>query len=118
MALDRVCDAAYRKPGSSPSRAMAAGSRWHRQSRRPQWLSALELGGVDGGRGRNRIRASDNRSRGDPPARNRGCGPRTRLRETNGPSFATAPGGGVSTCEVRLTGRPRTFASARLGRSG
>jgi serine/threonine-protein kinase len=62
----------------------------------PQWLSALELGVsmVDGGR--TRIERVTIDPGANPPARNRGVWAEAPdFRETNGPSFATAPGGGV-----------------------
>ena len=62
----------------------------------PQWLSALELGVsmVDGGR--TRIERVTIDPAANPPARNRGVWAEAPdFRETNGPSFAMAPGGGV-----------------------
>jgi hypothetical protein len=62
----------------------------------PQWLSAVELGVslVDGGR--TRIERVTIDPAANPPARNRGVWAEAPdFRETNGPSFATAPGGGV-----------------------
>jgi hypothetical protein len=62
----------------------------------PQWLSPRELGVsmVDGGR--TRIERVTIDPAANPPARNRGVWAEAPdFRETNGPSFATAPGGGV-----------------------
>ena len=62
----------------------------------PQWLSALELGVsmVDGTR--TRIERVTIDPAANPPARNRGVWAEAPdFRETNGPSFAMAPGGGV-----------------------
>ncbi len=62
----------------------------------PQWLSPLELGVslVDGGR--TRIERVTIDPAANPPARNRGVWAEAPdFRETNGPSFAMAPGGGV-----------------------
>jgi hypothetical protein len=62
----------------------------------PQWLSALEFGVsmVDGGR--TRIERVTIDPAANPPARNRGVWAEAPdFRETNGPSFAMAPGGGV-----------------------
>ena len=62
----------------------------------PQWLSALELGVsmVDGAR--TRIERVTIDPAANPPARNRGrWAEAPDFRETNGPSFAMAPGGGV-----------------------
>ena len=62
----------------------------------PQWLAALELGVsmVDGGR--TRIERVTIDPAANPPARNRGAWAEAPdFRETNGPSFAMAPGGGV-----------------------
>jgi serine/threonine-protein kinase len=62
----------------------------------PQWLSARELGVsmIDGGR--TRIERVTIDPAANPPARNRGVWAEAPdFRETNGPSFAMAPGGGV-----------------------
>jgi serine/threonine-protein kinase len=62
----------------------------------PQWLSALEFGVslMDGGR--TRIERVTIDPTANPPARNRGVwAVAPDYRNTNGPSFAMAPGGGV-----------------------
>ncbi len=62
----------------------------------PQWLSPLEFGVpmMDGGRARIERVTIDPSA--NPPVRNRGVWAEAPdYRNTNGPSFATAPGGGV-----------------------
>ena len=62
----------------------------------PQWLSALDLGVPMMDRGRTRIERVTIDPAATPPARNRGVWAEAPdYRSTNGPSFATVPGGGV-----------------------
>jgi serine/threonine-protein kinase len=61
-----------------------------------QWLSASELGVPITDRGRTRLERVTVDPRADPPVKNRGrWADAPQFRDTNGPSFATAPGGGV-----------------------
>jgi len=75
----------------------------------PQWMSASEFGVpiTDGGRTRLERVTVDPKS--DPPVRNRGqWADAPGFRDTNGPSFAPAPGGGL----IYLQGaadRPATY---------
>jgi hypothetical protein len=61
-----------------------------------EWLSPLELGVPITDGGRTRIERVTVDARADPPVRNRGTWVDTPgFRDTNGPSFASAPGGGL-----------------------
>jgi serine/threonine-protein kinase len=61
-----------------------------------QWLSAFELGVPITDGGGTRVERVTVDPRADPPVTNRGrWADAPRFRDTNGPSFATAPGGGV-----------------------
>jgi serine/threonine-protein kinase len=74
-----------------------------------QWLSAAELGVplMDGGRTRmERVTVA---AGADPPVRNRGWwADAPQFRDTNGPSFAMAPGGGVIYLRGAV-GRPASY---------
>ncbi|MEJ2205305.1 MAG: protein kinase [Gemmatimonadota bacterium] len=61
-----------------------------------QWLSAFELGVPITDGGRTRVERVTVDPSANPPARNRGWwADAPEFRDTNGPSFATAPGGGL-----------------------
>jgi tRNA A-37 threonylcarbamoyl transferase component Bud32 len=62
----------------------------------PQWLSAFEFGVPITEGGRTRLERVTVDPKADPPVRNRGrWADAPGFRDTNGPSFATAPGGGL-----------------------
>jgi serine/threonine-protein kinase len=62
----------------------------------PQWLSTFEFGVPITDRGRTRLERVTVDPGADPPVRNRGrWADVPGFRDTNGPSFATAPGGGL-----------------------
>jgi serine/threonine-protein kinase len=75
----------------------------------PQWLSAFEFGVPITDGGRTRVERVTVDPRADPPVRNRGrWADAPGFRDTNGPSFAMAPGGGL----IYLQGaadRPATY---------
>jgi hypothetical protein len=62
----------------------------------PQWLSAFEFGVPITEGGRTRLERVTVDPKADPPVRNRGrWADAPGFRDTNGPSFAMAPGGGL-----------------------
>jgi hypothetical protein len=68
-----------------------------------QWLSAFELGVPITDGGRTRLERVTVDPGANPPVRNRGrWADAPEFRDTNGPSFATAPGGGL----IYLRGAP------------
>jgi len=75
----------------------------------PQWLSAFEFGVPITEGGRTRLERVTVDPKADPPVRNRGrWADAPGFRDTNGPSFAMAPGGGL----IYLQGaadRPATY---------